>query len=92
MEKKNKLLKIFVILAVSAFFFVPLAVKYMKLNQTNRSLLLQIKTLQDFNDKLRLEKHKLESDLDYVEKVAREKMGIVKKGEIIYKIEKETSQ
>ena len=67
---------------------MPVAKKYSDLWFENKKLEGQVKELEAFNSKLKTEKFKLQHDLDYVEKVARQKMGIVKKGEVIYKIEK----
>ena len=38
--------------------------------------------LEEANRRLEEEKYKLEHDIEYIEKRAREKLGIVKKGEI----------
>ena len=46
----------------------------------------QIEMLQAKNEKLRQEKQLLEQDPVYLEKVAREKMGLVRQGEVVYKL------
>ena len=46
----------------------------------------KIVELQKENARLKLEKNLLEQDPMYLEKVAREKMGLVKEGEMIYRI------
>jgi len=47
----------------------------------------QIKELEKKNAQLKEEMRLLEEDPVYLEKIAREKMGLVKEGEVIYKIE-----
>ena len=42
--------------------------------------------LKKKNKKLGEERQLLENDPVYLEKVAREKMGLIKKGEVIYRI------
>lgn len=87
MEKKNKLIRYLFIFAIIAVIFTPVGIKYINLSLKNKELESKIKVLESFNSKLKVEKQKLKNDLDYIEKVARKKMGIVKKGEVIYKIE-----
>jgi len=48
-------------------------------------LTLEIQRLNEGNKQLRQEIQSLQGDLNYLEKIAREKLGFVKKGEIIYK-------
>ncbi len=87
MEKKNKLLKYSFSIFLCSVIFVPVGINYYNLWMKNRELESKIKVLESFNKKLKTEKKRLETDSDYIEKVARKKMGVVKKGEIIYKIE-----
>ena len=46
----------------------------------------QIELLEVKNDQLKKEKFLLENDPVYLEKVAREKMGLVRQGEVVYKL------
>ena len=48
--------------------------------------------LQAENDSLRQVLWRLENDLDYVEKVAREEYGMVKKGEQVYRLQSANSE
>jgi cell division protein FtsB len=48
----------------------------------------EISRLEKNNLKLYKEKKQLENDINYVEKVARESMGVTKKGEIPIRIER----
>ena len=52
-----------------------------------RKLGQQIKELRAQNTKLLEERKLLETDPAYLEKVAREKMGLIREGEVMYKIE-----
>ena len=54
------------------------------LGKINKETLSRIATLEaEFNEK----KKKLEEDIEYVEKVARDSMGVTREGEIPIKIE-----
>ena len=66
--------------------FLPSFAKIQELRQKNKELEVSVKKLQAENLKFYQEKERLEKDPDYLEHVAREKLGIVKKGEIVYKI------
>ena len=54
----------------------------------NERLLIQkkITSLREEREKLKTEKIKIENDLSYIEKIAREKYKMVKPGEKIFKI------
>ena len=60
----------------------------MQLKIRNMHLEKEITRLEQDNLKLYKEKKRLEEDINYVEKVARESMGVTKKGEIPIRIEK----
>lgn len=66
--------------------FFPGFAGIQELRQKNKELEVNIKKLEAENIALRQEKEKLEKDPEYLERVAREKLGIVKKGEIVYKL------
>jgi cell division protein FtsB len=71
---------------VIAAAFLP---GYLKLNQMKAQeakLKEQIRSLRNKNAQLQMEKRRLISDINYVEKIAREKIGLVKEGEIPIKI------
>lgn len=60
------------------------------------SLYAKVKTVQQKHDRLIVEKvlltkqcNKLKNDLFTIEKIAREKLGMIKDGEIVYKIIRE---
>ena len=66
--------------------FLPGYSKLQELKQRNRELESRIKATKQENIELRQEKKKLKEDIVYLERVAREKMGLIREGEIIYRI------
>lgn len=74
--------------AVIGAIFLPGYIKFMQLKIRNMHLEREITRLEKDNLKLYKEKKRLEEDINYVEKVARESMGVTKKGEIPIRIEK----
>lgn len=81
-KRRLILLGIFIVLLI----FLPGYSKLQELKAKNRSLLLQVEGLKEDNFNLTREIERLENDPFYIEKKAREKMGIGKKGEIKYKV------
>ena len=73
----------FVILMLA--FFLPSYSQMQDLKQKNQEYEYQIKALTKNNVVLREEKRLLKDDPAYFERVAREKMGLVKDNEVIYK-------
>jgi len=66
--------------------FLPGYTKLQELRERNRDLEIKLKQLNIENTLLQQELKRIESDPIYQEKIAREKMGIVRKGEIPIKI------
>ncbi len=66
--------------------FLPSYTKLQELRDRNRDLEMKIKHLNIENALLQQELKRIESDPIYQEKIAREKMGVVRKGEIPIKI------
>ncbi|MFH1868894.1 MAG: septum formation initiator family protein [Candidatus Omnitrophota bacterium] len=81
-KKKFILLGIFVALII----FLPGYSKLQELKEKNKFLLKEIDSLKNDNKDLSQEIEKLENDPFYIEKKARDRMGIGKKGEIRYKV------
>ncbi|VAW14681.1 hypothetical protein MNBD_BACTEROID05-1225 [hydrothermal vent metagenome] len=77
---------IFVIALLVLVFFLPSFSKKQDLLKRNQDLKKQIEDLTQKNIDLLKEQKLLEEDPEYLEKVAREKMGLVKEGEVIYRI------
>ncbi|MEE9499693.1 MAG: septum formation initiator family protein, partial [Candidatus Omnitrophota bacterium] len=65
--------------------FLPGFSKLQKLREKNRNLERRIEILTKANEGLKKQKEKLENDPSYIEKIAREKLGMTQKGEIILK-------
>jgi len=77
--------KLWIAIGVLAVIFLPPFVKYQELRYKNAKLEERINYLQRDNARLADEQRKLETDINYVEKRAREKVGVVRKGEIVLK-------
>ena len=77
--------KLFIVIAVLVVIFLPPFVKYQRLLYKKRRLDAQIRELTKESKRLEAEKKRLQTDVTYVEKKAREKMGVVRKGEIVLK-------
>ena len=83
MSKKNYiLLGIILILAI----FGPGYLRLRELRQNNAALLRQIEKISQENEDLAHQVERLESDPFYIEKRARDKMGIGKEGEVRYRL------
>ena len=81
---RKKLILLGIIILILVFF--PGYSKLQKLKAKNRSLLTRIDELEKENVRLTHEIKRLEDDPFYIEKKARDKMGMDKKGEIRYKV------
>jgi len=66
--------------------FLPSYVKMQELKEKNREYAQRIEILTRRNIQLEREQHLLESDPAYLEKVAREKMGLIRTGEKVYRM------
>jgi len=69
-----------------AICFLPGYIKLIKLKARNSELQVKVEELKYKNAQYLNQIHKLQTDPLYVEKVAREKMGVVRKGEVLYKV------
>ena len=85
MAKKRLILSIALAIII-LLIFLPGFSRYQKLLSEERALKKRIAALEEANKRLEEEKYRLENDIEYIEKRAREKLGIVKKDEIPYKI------
>ena len=77
---------LFGIAVILLIIFLPSYTKLQELRDRNRDLETQIKKLAKENYSLQQELKRIENDPVYQEKIAREKMGVVRKGEIPFKI------
>jgi cell division protein FtsB len=83
--KKKFPIKRIILIVILTVIFLPPFVKYQQISWKSRELDNQIKVLREEIKKLEAEKLRLQTDITYVERRAREKIGVVKKGEIILK-------
>ncbi len=79
-------LTLFALAAILLIVFLPSYAKMQDLKMKNREMAQRIDQLEKKNAKLSEEKRMLETDPEYLEKVAREKMGLIRDGEKVYKI------
>jgi cell division protein FtsB len=82
---KNALMLFFICAAV-LIFFLPSYLKMQALNEKNQAYEKQIAALEKDTTLSEEEQRRLVEDPAYFEKVAREKLGIIKDDEVIYKI------
>jgi len=82
---KKELFYILIALAIAAVIFLPGFSKLQGLKEEKRNLERRIEVLKRANRELRSEKEKLENDPTYAEKIAREKLGMSRQGEIVLK-------
>ncbi|MBI5193838.1 MAG: septum formation initiator family protein [Nitrospirae bacterium] len=66
--------------------------KYFSIKRDHNRLSHEISQLDSSNKSLREEVTKLKTDPDYIESIARDKLGLVKEGEKVYKFEERTNQ
>ena len=77
--------KLYIIIAIATVLFLPPFVKYEALQYKSRKIDEQIAQLKAENKRLEEEKLKLQTDIAYIEKRARENVGMVRRGEIVMK-------
>jgi len=88
--RKKILRRVLFLLLFSFIFYLYFAgdygfIRLLSLKAEKENTILEIKRLQALNLDLQIEKEKLKDDLSYIEKVARERYGMAKKDEVIYK-------
>jgi len=83
---RKKLILFLALIIILLLIFLPNFSKYQKLSFECKRLQKRIEDLEETNRRLEEEKYKLENDIEYIERRAREKLGVVKKDEIPYKI------
>ena len=85
MAKKIGTLKIYLIIAAALVVFLPPFAKYQELRHKNAKLRERIAELERQNKDFAEAQRRLTHDITYVEMKAREKIGLVRKGEIVLK-------
>ena len=73
-------------LAGLLLIYLPGLIEIQELRSRRQELRSEIRRLKTENASLQKEKDLLTRDLDYVERIARKKMGVVRKGEIPLKV------
>ena len=77
----QKRLIIIIAIAVIVLIFLPSLAKLEQLRYKDRLLSKKIKLLREYNNALLYEKDMIENDPYYLEKVARDQMGVTRQGE-----------
>jgi len=75
-----------ILLILLGRIFIPEYLKFRELAKQNRELERRIEQVKQDNRRLKEEHQKMINDPLYLEKVAREKLGVVRKGEVVYKV------
>ena len=84
MAKKDRA-KIYIIIGIATILFLPPFAKYQALRYKSKKIDEQIAQLKAENKRLEEERFKLQTDIAYIEKRARENVGMVRRGEIVMK-------
>ena len=85
MERKKIIFWVIAIVAILVVVFLPRFSELQRLREENVNIKKSIILLEQDNEALTEEVCRMEEDPNYVEQKAREKLGIIKKGEYIYK-------
>lgn len=80
---KKSVVKVSIFVIILLAIFLPPFAKYQELRYKNKSLERQLKAVSEENKRLEEKKRRLQTDITYVEKEARDRIGVVKKGEIV---------
>ncbi len=79
-------LSIFVLAVIILAIFLPSYSIMQDLKKKNQEYAKRITALEEKNKKYEEQRHLLQTDPEYVEKVGRETMGLIRPGETVYKI------
>ncbi len=80
----------FLVLAlIIAIIYLPGLSKYLKLKRKDADMEREVKRLESEIARIQEEEHLLKTDLTRLEEVVREELGLVKPGEIVYKVVEE---
>jgi cell division protein FtsB len=74
---------------IFSYFYLPGYSRYQDLRKREEALVSEIADLKSTNAGLEKEEARLKSDVTELEKVVRNEMGLVKQGEVLYKIVEE---
>ncbi len=79
-------LGLFILTLVILALYLPSYTKMQDLKYRNEQYKKQIEELKKEEAALLEERKRLENDPEYLEKVARERMGLIRKGEKVYQV------
>lgn len=82
---KNAVL-LFIVAAVILVLFLPSYTKMQDLRSRNEHYKKQMEDLKLEQERLAEEERRLKDDPEYRERVIRQDMGVMKKGEVIYRV------
>ena len=74
------------LLILFAFLYLPGLSRYHELRQEEEKLRSELREVEREIHVLREEKNLLEKDQEYLEKTIREELGLVRPGEMVYKV------
>ncbi|KPK39831.1 MAG: hypothetical protein AMJ78_07835 [Omnitrophica WOR_2 bacterium SM23_29] len=92
MAKKRVILALFLVLIALIIIFLPGISRYHRIKARQGKLEDKIERLKKSEVDLRREQERLQEDPTYIEKVAREKLQVTKKGETIVRVEGSNAQ
>jgi cell division protein FtsB len=92
LSKLKKAFWLFGLIVFLLILFLPGYTKLQELKDKNRDLESKVKRLKVENSLLEQELRRIENDGTYQEKIVRDKMGVVRKGEIPIKIVPESKE
>ena len=77
---------LFIVAFVILLLFLPSYTQMQDLRSKNHQYKKQIEELSKEQARLLEEEKRLKTDPEYLEKVVRQEMGVIKKGEVIYRV------
>lgn len=83
MARKKKITFIILCIVLLSAIYLPGFSRLQELREQNRKLEHRIEILTKANEELKKRIDKLKGDLTYIERIARERLGMVRKNEII---------
>ena len=88
MRRKFLYIRLIILSLVLVAIFLPGLSRLQELREKNAKLEKEIEELKESGRRLIEERQRLENDPVYVEGIARERLGLIGEGEIVYKITK----
>ena len=87
--RRSTFVWIIILVVMIGVIYLPGLSKYLKLKHKELDLEREIKQLDAQIAELKQEEHLLKTDLTQLEQVVREELGLVRPGEIVYKVVEE---